>query len=70
MTVKQGATSGILKPPRKPASKMGVNVRGLKKAVAAAAEVNKKKKPSAQKARKKAISQSQAPKIPGTKLRQ
>ena len=70
MTVKQGATSGILKPPRKPASKIGTNVRGLKKAVAAAAEVNKKKKPSAQKARKKAIAQSQAPKIPGTKLRQ
>ena len=70
MAVKQGATSGILKPKRKPASKLGINAMGLKKAVKAASEMNKKKKPSAQKARKKAITQSQAPKIPGTKLRQ
>jgi len=45
-------------------------VTGLRRAVSAAAEVNKKKKPSARKARKKAIALSQAPKIPGTKLRQ
>ena len=70
MTVKQGATAGILKPPTQPRKRSGQNVTGLRRAVSAAAEVNKKKKPSARKARKKAIAQSQAPKIPGTKLRQ
>jgi len=70
MAVKQGATAGILKAPTQPRQRPGQNVTGLKKAVSAAAEMNRKKKPSARKARKKAIAQSQAAKIPGTKLRQ
>ena len=65
MAVKQGATAGILKPKTQPRKRSGQNVTGLKKAVAAAAQVNKKKKGSTAVARKKAIALSQKPKIPG-----
>jgi len=65
MAVKQGATAGILRPPTQPRRQSGQNAAALKKAMAAAAEVNRKKKGSTAVARKKAIALSQKPKIPG-----
>ena len=65
MAVKQGATAGILKPKTQPRKRSGQNVTGLKKAVAASTEMNKKKKGSVSAARRKAIALSQKPKIPG-----
>ena len=65
MAVKQGATSGILKPKTQPRRRSGQNVAGLQRAVKAAAQVNKKKKGSVSAARRKAIALSQKPKIPG-----
>ena len=59
-----------LTPPPRRKKRQGSNAANLQRAVTEAAKVNKKKKGSVGKARKKAIAQSQAPKIPGTKLRQ